>query len=204
METRFTWVRRKFIRRSGGADQGWPEKLGLQGVNKRFFPRVRVTGLTQLGENVHERRQEPIRTNMWVQHFTQRKSNHTLKYGYEFRMGSNDDVFLGSGGGRFVFNPNATGDALASLILGHTVSGSREESLVIRSRANSYAAFFQDDWKVSPNLTLNLGLRWDMDQPRWEELGNRQNSFSRTPEAEGGGGLPRSRAWSTMGFQSKT
>ncbi|MBG99467.1 MAG: hypothetical protein CMN58_03855 [Solibacterales bacterium] len=180
METRFTWVRRKFIRRSGGADQGWPEKLGLQGVNKRFFPRVRVTGLTQLGENVHERRQEPIRTNMWVQHFTQRKSNHTLKYGYEFRMGSNDDVFLGSGGGRFVFNPNATGDALASLILGHTVSGSREESLVIRSRANSYAAFFQDDWKVSPNLTLNLGLRWDMDQPRWEELGNRQNSFSRT------------------------
>ena len=180
METRFTWVRRKFIRQAGGADQGWPDQLGLSGVNPRFFPRVSVTGLTQLGENVHERQQEPIRTNMWVQHFAHTRGNHALKYGYELRMGSNDDIFLGSGGGRFTFNPNATGDALAGLLLGHTVSGSREESLVIRSRANAYAAFAQDDWKVTPNFTLNLGLRWDMDQPRWEQLGNRQNSFDRT------------------------
>ena len=180
MEMRFTWVRRKFIRQAGGADQGWPERLGLAGVNERFFPRVIVTGLTQLGENVHERQQEPIRTNMWVQHFAHTRGNHALKYGYEYRMGSNDDLFLGSGGGRFTFNPNATGDALAGLLLGHTVSGFREESLVIRSRANAYAAFVQDDWKVAPSLTLNLGLRWDMDQPRWEELGNRQNSFNRT------------------------
>ena len=180
METRFTWVRRKFIRQAGGADEGWPERLGLRGVNERFFPRVTVTGLTQLGENVHERRQEPIRTNMWVQHFSRTRGNHALKYGYEYRVGSNDDIFLGSGGGRFTFNPNATGDALASLLLGHTASGFREESLVIRSRANAYAAFVQDDWKVTPNITLNLGLRWDMDQPRWEELGDRQNSFNRT------------------------
>ena len=180
METRFTWVRRKFIRQAGGADQGWPERLGLKGVNERFFPRVTVTGLTQLGENVHERRQEPIRTNMWVQHFTEIRGNHTFKYGYELRKGANDDIFLGSGGGRFAFNPNAAGDALAGLLLGHAVSGFREESLVIRSRANAYAAFVQDDWKLTPRFTLNLGLRWDMDQPRWEELGNRQNSFQRT------------------------
>ena len=104
---------------------------------------------------------------------------HTLKYGGEFRRSSNDDVWSGQGGGVFGFNTTATNDSLAALLLGWTNSGSRAEAPLIRSRANTFGAFIQDDWKVTPRLTLNLGIRWDLDWPRWEAVDNRQNSFDR-------------------------
>ena len=37
--------------------------------------------------------------------------------------------------------------------------------------------YVQDDWRVTPKLTVNLGLRYDIDSPRWEAIDNRQNSF---------------------------
>ncbi len=181
METRYTWVQRKHINTSGGADKGWPEKLGLTGANERFFPRVNLPGLTPFGRGNHERIQTPIRTDMLVQSFTSIKGNHTIKFGYEWRYAANKDKFNGRAGGNFNFNNQATRDTLASLLLGHVAGAGRLESFFIKSRANAYAAFLQDDWKVTSRLTLNLGVRWDMDQPRWEEFDNRQNQFRREP-----------------------
>jgi len=181
METRFTWVQRKHINTSGGADLGFPAKLGLTGTNERFFPRINLQGLTPFGRGNHERIQTPIRTDLFTQAFTHIKGQHTIKYGYEFRTAANKDKFNGRAGGAFSFNTQATNDIVASLLLGHVVTGDLLESFFIKSRANAYAAYLQDDWKVTSKLTLNLGLRWDMDQPRWEEFDNRQNSFRREP-----------------------
>jgi hypothetical protein len=43
-------------------------------------------------------------------------------------------------------------------------------------RGNIFAAFFQDDWHVTPNLTLNLGVRWELHTP-WIEVKDRQSNF---------------------------
>src|SRR5262249_21350370 len=58
-------------------------------------------------------------------------------------------------------------------------SASVLETYPLETRADSYAGFLQDDWRITPKLTLNVGIRYDLDQPRWE-TSNRQNSFNAT------------------------
>src|SRR5262249_11898371 len=118
-------------------------------------------------------------TEHFADNLTLIRGNHTLKGGFDFRYSLNDDIFRGSAGGRYGFNDTATRSSLAALLLGWTQSASLQETLALRNRPNATGAFFQDDWRVTSKLTLNLGLRWDLDQPRWEEFNNRQNSFDR-------------------------
>lgn len=177
LEARYSWDRRKANALSGGSDLGLAAKYGIRGTNERFFPQINIPGLTGFGTGNHERLQVPIRGDHATGAVTKIRGSHTLKFGGEWRRSTNDDRWSGSGGGVFGFNQTATGDALASLLTGWALSGSRAEALLLRTRASAFGAFAQTDWKVSPNLTLNLGLRWDLDVPRRELVDNRQNSF---------------------------
>ncbi len=195
LEARYTYERRKHQALQGGADQGLAQEYGIKGTNERFFPQFNIPGLTGFGVGNHERLQFPIRGDHYVASVTHIRGAHTFKFGGEARRSTNDDVWSGTGGGVFGFNQVATGDALASLLTGWALSGSRNEALLVRSRANTVGLFVQDDWKLTPRLTLNLGLRWDLDTPRRELVDNRQNSFDQfaiNPVS----GTPGTLAWS--------
>lgn len=179
LETRYSWDRRKANALSGGSDLGLAEKLGIKGTNARFFPQINIPGLTGFGTGNHERLQVPIRGDHYSATITKIKGAHTLKFGGDWRSSTNDDRWSGTGGGVLGFNQAATGDALASLLTGWALSGSRAEALFLQTKASSLGLFVQTDWKVTPKLTLNLGLRWDIDTPRRELADNRQNSFDR-------------------------
>ncbi len=83
-----------------------------------------------------------------------------------------------------------SGNSLASMLLGE-VDYSNQTVYNHNSRWNSQyvAGFVQDDFKVRPSLTLNLGIRYDVDMPR-HEAGNFTSAFNYTAPDAAAGGLP--------------
>ena len=80
------------------------------------------------------------------------------------------------------------GDSFASFLMG-TMNGNSYYEIQFRPATENfqYGVFGQDNWKVSPRLTLNLGLRYDVTLPRTDRY-NRQNWFNPTVTSPLGGG----------------
>ncbi|MCL5745230.1 MAG: carboxypeptidase regulatory-like domain-containing protein [Acidobacteria bacterium] len=181
---RFNWQPRRNHNMSFGLNQGWPEKLGLKGVPNAAFPRVTVAGFTAMGPATQERIQMPIHDTHLVDNMSWFRGGHSVKFGGELRLARNVDIFDQQISGQFGFNVqptalpgvNNTGNALASLLLGFPNSGQILYTDLLDRRAKYVAFFVQDDWKVTSNLTLNIGGRWEAHTPR-VDASNRQNGF---------------------------
>jgi len=99
---------------------------------------------------------------------------NTFNFGIDIRRSYQDDNEDQTEGGAFDFNPIttadpsntlSTGSAFASYLLGLPDSVNRSNSQELRLRNLAVSPYIQDDIKLSPKLTLNLGLRWDIQVP---------------------------------------
>ncbi len=109
------------------------------------------------------------------------KGNHSLKTGLTVMRRNNVFIETLTARGAFGFGGAAggayTNDGLLDFMLGYLSSASVGIA-PLHGRPNQfwYAGYFQDDFKVSPSLTVNLGVRYDYFQP-WKELRDHWASF---------------------------
>jgi hypothetical protein len=102
------------------------------------------------------------------------KGRNSFNIGAEFRRSYQDDNEEQFEGGNFTFNNHQTaqadsnltdGNAFASFLLGLPDKSYRANSQELRLRNLDLSPYIQDDIKLSPRLTVNLGLRWDIQVP---------------------------------------
>lgn len=185
---------------SNGADQRNPatsplfEEFGLRGIPLvpalTGLPLFNITGFGMLGD----RTQLPYRPSARIVHMANNLSwargTHTVKLGAEIRRKTSSIENLQAARGNFSFNgqftsrvPGGTGGSgLADLLLGQTSSARLSTPMKADFADRYYGVYVSDSWKASSDLTLNLGLRYEVQTPMWE-LRNRMANFDLDPES---------------------
>ena len=118
---------------------------------------------------------QPNNTWMLTDGFSKIAGNHTLKFGGEFRYLQINERNVASPNGTFTFDGSVTGVDAADYELGAVSAGGsafQQYSMqFLDSRTRYGGAYAQDSWKARPNLTLNLGLRWEVSMPWYDTQG---------------------------------
>ena len=148
---------------------------------KQFMPRLFFNGYSIGPSDLITF--QPDNTYVVSDTFSKVIKNHTLKFGGELRYLQVNERNLADVNGAFNFDGTVTGDgsdpsqSFADYLIGapRGNSGYTQAALqLLDSRTRYGGAFVQDSWKVTPNLTLNLGLRWEVSMPWYDTQGKIQ------------------------------
>ena len=115
-------------------------------------------------------------THSWSGEGLSFRGRHTVTLGGDVRRHDIGILAQQDPRGTLAFTGAATGSDLADFLLGLPATSSIAFGNADKNfRNNSYAAYVTDDWRISPALTLNLGVRWEYESPISERLGRLVN-----------------------------
>jgi len=169
------------------------------GFSSQFASQQQVTGLPFIAFSGLQALGFSSSFNLWA-HYTHslnasvmlQRGKHNIAMGYNGRLILENQLGLGGPAGNFTFDTKYTGgptpnsplpsgqnafDSWASFLLGYPGSGNivRQETVAFNQWVTGL--YIQDDWRLLPNLTVNMGLRWDV-ETGFAERHNRWADFS--------------------------
>ncbi|MBI3211057.1 MAG: TonB-dependent receptor [Candidatus Solibacter usitatus] len=168
---------------------GFPQSLARQLQIPNKYPVITFENYLQTGNN--ETAILPSETWSGQGSILRNTGPHSMKFGVEYRLMRFASFGRGNGQGTYGFtrswtssnpqinDPNA-GNAIASFLLGNMNSASAVINSTPYLSARYPVLFFQDDWQLSRRLTLNLGLRWDIEGPPVERYDRQNRGFDFT------------------------
>jgi hypothetical protein len=199
-EFRFGWNRWKlaYFQQDQGNDVA--SRLGIVGLSTNpvdtGFPLIQMSGVyDNLGSATNLPQAGPFDTYQWGGTFSKVHGAHNLRFGADYHYFTSNFFLDFAARGQFIFGGGFTGDPLGDLLLGlpaFSLRGVGKTDFLFVSK--SISGFFEDDWKVRPNLTLTLGLRYEYNVPIVEEKNRMTNFDFQTGQVvqAGQGGVSRS------------
>jgi Carboxypeptidase regulatory-like domain/TonB dependent receptor-like, beta-barrel len=145
-------------------------------------------GFSALGDSSDGPYQNNNNTLQFVDNLSWIRGKHSFRFGFEYNRQNYNQVGNQFSRGQFTFQPNATqsspnasgaktgGDAFSEFLLGDIYTSTVAVAIASANfQRNAVAAFADDTWKITPKITLSLGLRYELTPP-WTDLLN--NDFT--------------------------
>ncbi len=151
------------------------------GASHEGVPFINLSGGFSIGNNSEGELPQVGNTFQWSDNLSKVSGNHTMKFGADVRRLRFDQTLYYNVNGSFSFNSGGTNDVgsdnlftdyLLGLPNGYTQGSAQNENV----RSTQLFLFAQDSWKIRKNLTLNYGLRWELDTPL-TDAGQRVQTF---------------------------
>jgi carboxypeptidase family protein/TonB-dependent receptor-like protein len=170
-----------------------PAQLGFTGINPDDAanagpPWFIITGYSNFGNTIQGPQARNDNTWQYADTVSWVKGKHAFKFGADYRAYEQNQLFTFINNGYYIFDGSSIQQGLVpapapgvSAPLNDFIHGVPFEFIQNSSSHQGYrdrfaSLFFQDDWKATRNLTLNLGLRWEYNAPL-TELNNHLNAF---------------------------
>ncbi len=167
---------------------GFPAALASQ-LPAPMFPRIEISDFIQIGRGSFNR--EPTNVYSVQPNLSLISGAHSMRFGMDLRYTQYARLVSGNSGMRLTFGRTFTqkefnradplsGSAIADLLLGAPNGGNIDNNVFPIYMFKYYSPWFQDDWKVTRKLTLNLGLRYDLNKPGVERYARITAGFDTT------------------------
>jgi hypothetical protein len=139
------------------------------GAEREGVPFVQVSGGFTIGNNGEGELPQVGNSFQWSDSISKILGRHSLKFGGDVRRQRFDQILYFDVNGEFFVDGTSTnttlGDIFSDYMLGFPGSYGQGSAQVENVRSTGLYLFAQDSWKIKPNLTLNYGLRWELNTP---------------------------------------